>query len=334
MIETLTEITLKTKAYWLIRLAKLFVCVLLFSPLPALSQNASNSAYSGLPKTSILVAGSGNTAFNAHFMNLLNRGLGDSADISTYTEDRILATPNALVITLGSNALSQVQQQRPRPAILALMISEALFAGYLHRTGAPSSAIYNHLPLLQQALLGHLILPQASRIALLARPGTEASYDSLIESLSHFDLEVRVFTVESNDVLIATLSRALTYGDFLLATPDEMIFNPRTIKHILLTTYRRNRIIIGPNRAFVGAGALASTFVPLHGVVAKVHEQLEAYSATGKLLPPAYPRNFAVEVNAQVARSLNIPVPAPDILEARLKEQLSELAKGLTHDAD
>ena len=329
MIRAHNSCTPQTKSYWPDWLASLFVCALLLGSPPLAAQAPGNNISTSLPETPILVAGSANTAFNAHFMNLLAREVGDSTDIAPYTEDRSLARPEALVITLGSRALSQVQQQRPRPPTLALMISEDQFSGYRDRPGADSSAVYNDLPLLQQALLGHLILPQANRIALLARPGTEAGYDSLIEALAQFSLELRVFPVDSNDTLIPTLSRALTYGDFLLAAPDEMIFNPRTIKHILLTTYRRNRIVIGPNRAFVGAGALASTYVPLHVVVTNVLEQIKAYRTTGSLLPPAYPGDFAVEVNAQVARSLNIPVPAPDILEARLKERLNELSKGV-----
>ncbi len=330
MIQTLNQFTSQAKLCRRPRLIWLFACALLFSALPVAARDSDNSANTALAKTPILVAGSANTAFNTHFINLLNRELGDTLAIDTYTEDRSLARPDALVITLGSTALSQVQQQRPRPSTLALMISEDQFSGYQDRPGADSSAIYNNLPLLQQALLGHLILPPATHIALLARPGTEAAYDSLIQSLAQFSLEARVFNVDSNDALIATLTRALGYGDFLLATPDEMIFNPRTIKHILLTAYRRNRIVIGPNRAFVGAGALASTFIPLPAVVAGVGEQIAAYRATGSLLPPSYPQDFAVEINAQVARSLNIPLPDPDILEARLKELLNALSEGVS----
>lgn len=329
MIRAFNEFPPQAKWDWLTWRVWLIICSLLISPQPVVAQDSGNDSNTGLVETPILVAGSANTAFNAHFISLLSREIGDGADIRTYTEDRSLARPDALVITLGSSALSQIQQQRPSPPTLALMISEAQFSGYRDRPGAVRSAIYNDLPLLQQALLGHLILPQATRIAALARPGMEATYDSLIESLARFSLELRVFPVDSNDALIPTLSRALSYGDFLLAAPDEMIFNPRTIKHILLTAYRRNRIVIGPDRAFVRAGALASTYIPLPIVAADVGEQIAVYRATGSLLPPAYPQDFAVAVNDQVARSLNIPVPAPGILEARLKERLSELSQGV-----
>ncbi|WP_166263634.1 ABC transporter substrate-binding protein [Marinobacter caseinilyticus] len=306
----------------------LALVLLLFFPGESFSQNGVFPN----PKhpDQVFVAGSGNTAFNLHFVELLKAKLGPEVDITPYSDSASIAQPETLVISLGARALSRVHQQSPKPPTLALMVSEKQFSGYRDRSGARISAIYNDPPLLQQALLGTLILPQATRIALLVRPGEEKDFEPLIANLRKLNLDGRVFTVDGNDTLIATLSRALSYGDFLLALPDEVIFNPRTIKHILLTAYRRNRIVIGPNRAFVGAGALASTYTPITTVVDGVARHLNAYSASGQLLPADHPSDFAVDVNTQVARSLNIPVRDVATLERLLKEQLNALPTGVT----
>ncbi len=302
-------------------------CCLLFSPSLSFSQN-NVPPKPELP-AEVFVAGSGNTSFNLHFIEILKNNLGPNVAITPYSDSMSATRPETLVITLGARALSRVQQQTPKPPTLALMVSEQQFSGYRDRPGANISAIYNDPPLLQQALLGTLILPQATRIALLVRPGEEADFDPLIANLSQLNLDAKVFTVDGNDTLISTLSRALSYGDFLLALPDEVIYNPRTIKHILLTAYRRNRIVIGPNRAFVGAGALASTYAPITTVVDDVATYLQAFRASGELLPASHPSNFAVDVNTQVARSLNIPVRDVAILERLLKEQLNALPTGV-----
>lgn len=273
---------------------------------------------------SIMVAGSDNTAFNLRFMDLLAQQLGGKAEIHNYSEEFSKAHPDNLIVTLGNNALATVQQQSPRPATLALMTEESQFASYLQQQSHSLSAIYYDATLLRQALLGKLILPQASQIAILVRPGFETHYDGLKLALAQYGLEIRTFTVMDEDKLIATLSRALSYGDFLLAIPDPVIYNPRTIKHILLTAYRRNRIVIGPGRAFVRAGVLASTYPPLEAIAKAAVQQIDNYLATGELLPPFHPQEFAVEINRQVAQSLNLPVPGIDELAQSLEQLIAE----------
>lgn len=286
------------------------------------AQSAAPSPAIPSYSTSLLIAGSGNTAFNTRFTALLEARLGPDVEVLPYTPELSKARPGTLVLALGPQAMSRVQNQQPRPPTLALMMTEDQFSGYRNRQGAPLSALYHNPPLLHQAILGQLILPQSTRVALLVQPGQEAAFDNLFEELADYGLQARAFIVEGDDSLIATLSRALSYGDFLLAQPDSVIYNPRTIKHILLTAYRRNRIVIGPNRAFVNAGALASTYTPISTVIDEAIAALQAYKATGQLPPPAYPDTLEVEVNRQVARSLNIPLPDTAYLTERLKERI------------
>ncbi|MDC0663390.1 ABC transporter substrate-binding protein [Marinobacter sp. SS21] len=270
----------------------------------------------------VLVAGSDNAAFNIRFIELLKQTLGDRIEVRPYTEAISQAQPQALVVSLGNRALSRVQQQSTRPPTLALMIDEDQFANYANRNGPPLSAIYYDPPLLRQALLGHLILPHGNQVSMLVRPGQETNYDQLIDELASYGLKAKLFTVDSEDNLIASLARALTYGDYLLAVSDNAIYNPRTIKHILLTAYRRNRIVIGPGRAFVRAGVLATTYTPVDDIARAASRHIKAFLQSGRLPPAVHPEDFGVEINQQVARSLNIPLPEASQLEAQLKSLL------------
>ncbi|MDX1755546.1 MAG: ABC transporter substrate-binding protein [Marinobacter sp.] len=275
----------------------------------------------------VLLAGSDNAAFNIRFTQLLRDQLGPQVEVRPYSESASLANPQALVVTLGNRALSEVQQQSPRPATLALMVDEDQFENYGQRDGPPVSAIYYDPPLLRQALLGQLILPHGNQVAILVRPGEETRYDGLIAELANYDLQAKLFTIESEDTLIASLARALAYGDYLLAVSDTAIYNPRTIKHILLTAYRRNRIVIGPARAFVRAGVLATTYTPLDDIAGAAVEHIRHFLRSGRLPPAVHPDEFRVEINRQVARSLNIPVPEAGELEAQLKSLLGAPAE-------
>jgi ABC-type uncharacterized transport system substrate-binding protein len=140
--------------------------------------------------------------------------------------------------------------------------------------------------------------------------------------LDDLGMEGRVFLVPSEGRLISTLIRALNYGDFVLAAPDSAIYNPRTIKHILLTAYRRNRIVIGPSQAYVKAGSLASSFTPLSAAVEMAAEYIRYFQETGEFPEPDYPADFGVEINHQVGRSLNIPLPERETLINDVKQRL------------
>ena len=199
----------------------------------------------------------------------------------------------------------------------------SFISGFADRSPGQITGVLYDVPLIRQALTGKAILPQATKIALLATADSVELYEPLIDELPAYGMSARIFLVESNDNLISTLVRALGYGDFLLAAPDSAIYNPRTIKHILLTAYRRNQIVIGPTQAYVKAGSLASSYAPFPEMIEMAGEFLTTYFETGEFPSPSYPENFRVEVNAQVARSLNIPLPSREDIAARVDRQLT-----------
>ncbi|MFW5824939.1 MAG: ABC transporter substrate-binding protein [Marinobacter sp.] len=258
----------------------------------------------------VYLQGSANPTFNLRFTELLEAELGEDTQVRSYASLRNFEGPPGPVITLGPDALTQVLEHGTKRPVLALLIGVSEFQGFSRDSDADLSAVFYDVPLLRQALIGRVILPQATRMALLARPDQADQYDDLIDRLPGFGIEARIFLVTSEDTLIPNLSRALEYGDFLLATPDDTIYNARTIKHILLTTYRRNRLVIGPSHAFVRAGVLASSYVPLPEYARVAAGYIKKWQKTGELPAPSYPDVFSIEVNRQVARSLNIPLPA------------------------
>ncbi|MCK7543092.1 ABC transporter substrate-binding protein [Marinobacter bryozoorum] len=257
----------------------------------------------------VYLQGSANPTFNLRFTELLQQQLGPETEVRRFSSLQTFEGPPGPVITLGQEALTRVLEASTQRQVLALLIDSDTLAGVAENSGIAISTIWYDPPLLRQALIGRTILPQASRMALLARPGDAGRYEPLLDELADYGIEARVFLVTGDDSLIPTLSRALSFGDFLLATPDDAIYNPRTIKHILLTTYRRNRLVIGPSHAFIRAGVLASSYVPLPDYAARAAQYVREWQRTGNLPEPSYPDSFSIEINRQVARSLNLPLP-------------------------
>jgi len=303
----------------------LLFTILLSCSWPALAGNGAP----GPDTTTAYIATSGNAALDNHITKLLQKNLGETISLQPYGEDHLIAAGDP-VITIGPTAFARVRQENRSRPILALLVERGFIKSYAQRSPGQVSAIYYDAPLLRQALTGKAILPQSRRIALLATTETAEVYEDLMEALTHYNLEARVFIVDEEGQLIPTLVRALSYGDFLLAGPDDAIYNPRSIKHILLTTYRRNRIVIGPNQAYVKAGVLASSYAPFTEIAAVATDFLQHYRNQGEFPEPDYPKNYKVAINQQVARSLNIPVPE----QAWIAKRVHQLSKSAGEESE
>uniref|UniRef100_UPI003D2C5BBC ABC transporter substrate-binding protein n=1 Tax=Marinobacter adhaerens TaxID=1033846 RepID=UPI003D2C5BBC len=275
------------------------------------------------PARVVYFVGSGNAPLDQHLTALLKRQLGPATSLNEVSDDQLATLENSTIITVGPAAFSRARQANRSAAILAMLVDRSFISAFAERSPGQISAVLYDVPLIRQALTGKAILPQATKIALLATADSVELYEPLIDELPAYGMSARIFLVESNDNLISTLVRALGYGDFLLAAPDSAIYNPRTIKHILLTAYRRNQIVIGPTQAYVKAGSLASSYAPFPEMVEMAGSFLSTFFETGAYPEPSYPEEFRVEVNAQVARSLNIPLPSREDIATRVDRQLA-----------
>src|SRR5690554_4181801 len=272
----------------------------------------------------VYLAGSGNVALDQHVQKLLEQNLESQNDLILISDEQAALTQDGPIVTLGPRAFSRIRQVNRKAPLLALLVEPDFLQGFVRRSPGQVSGVYHGAPLLRQALIGKAILPQATRIALISTTDTAELYDTLIDQLPAYKLEARLFVVDDDKQLIPTLIRALSYGDFLLAAPDDAIYNPRTIKHILLTAYRRNKIVIGPSQAYVKAGSLASGYAPFAGMAEMATEFINEYFESGQFPSPAYPELYRIELNKQVARSLNIPLPDKKEINNAVQKLLNE----------
>ncbi|SNC74735.1 hypothetical protein SAMN04487881_2532 [Marinobacter sp. es.048] len=293
------------------------LCILVLTVLSAFT-NAQES-----PARTVYFAGSGSAPLDQHLMQLLNGELEPAISVVEVSDDQLATLDTGPIITVGPAAFSRARQANRSAHILAMLVDKSFISGFAERSPGQITGVFYDVPLIRQALTGKAILPQATKIALLATADSVELYETLIDELPTYGMSARIFLVDNNDKLIPTLVRALGYGDFLLAAPDSSIYNPRTIKHILLTAYRRNQIVIGPTQAYVKAGSLASSYAPFPKMIEIADDFLATFFETGEFPAPSYPEDFRVEVNAQVARSLNIPLPSREDIATRVDRQLT-----------
>ncbi|WP_425287774.1 ABC transporter substrate-binding protein [Pseudomonas borbori] len=206
------------------------------------------------------------------------------------------AGPPALMLRI-SRVQARERLGKHRPAQLSLLWSD------------PAPA--------RQLRLVRLLLPQAQRIGVLHDEHSQFLLDELRQAATPLGLEIVGQAwpdSRDNRPLLALLQRS----DLLFGVDDDDLFNPRTAKNLLLTSYGQQRAMIGPNASFVRAGSLASVY----------SDQQDWLNSLDRLLdqPPsswphsAYPAYFKVLGNRQVARALAIELAD----DASLTQQVAE----------
>ncbi|MFJ7315326.1 ABC transporter substrate-binding protein [Pseudomonas sp. NPDC098747] len=213
--------------------------------------------------------------------------------------------PSSLrLILLDLPSLDWRLQEPQGPATLVLRISRLQAR---QRLGAAQplhlSLLWSDPPLSRQLQLIRRILPQAQRIGVLFDEHSEFLLKELLMAAEPLNLQI-VSQRWENTQDSRPLQAVLKNSDVLLGLDDPDLYNPRTAKNLLLSSYSRQMALVGPNAAFVRAGSLASTY----------SDQNDWLSVLDQLLdqPPIhwprslYPERFKVSSNAQVARSLGI----------------------------
>ncbi|UVK97441.1 ABC transporter substrate-binding protein [Pseudomonas sp. B21-048] len=222
------------------------------------------------------------------------------------------------LILLDLPSLDWRLQDAQGPATLVLRISRLQARRRLGNEMPPHlSLLWSDPPLDRQLRLTRLLLPEARRVGVLFDSHSEFLLKELRQAALPLGLEV-VTERWDNTHDSRPLQALLKNSDVLLGLDDPELYNPKTVKNLLLSSYARQLALIGPNAAFVRAGSLASTYSDQNDWLKILDELLDRPSSTW---PRAlYPQHFKVLSNPQVARSLSIE----PMNEASVATQLAE----------
>ena len=244
-------------------------------------------------------------------------------DRVSFTPLTVLPTPSELPAGTRLNLLDLPRLDwrlldTQGPPTLVLRISRLQARQRLGNTHpAKISLLWSDPPLERQLRLIADTLPQARRIGVLYGADSEFLLRELIRFATPLGLEI-VPQLWDNTSDSRPLQTLFKNSDVLLGLDDPQLYNPKTVKNLLLSSYAQQLPLIGPNAGFVRAGSLASTY----------SDQPDWLAVLDRLLdhPPAnwphtlYPQHFKVVGNPQVARSLGIEQVDETAVAARLAE--------------
>lgn len=222
------------------------------------------------------------------------------------------------LILLDNAALEWRLGENTGPPALAMRVSRVQAAQRLGKSlPAFLTLLWSDPPLGRQLRLARYLLPQAQRIGVLYGEHSGFLLEELRLAARPLGLEI-VAQDWPDPRDSRPLQHLLANSDVLLGLDDPDLYNSKTAKNLLLSSYGRQMALIGPNAGFVRAGALASTFSDQDDWLAVLEQLLDQ--------PPArwprslYPARYGVSGNQQVARALGLEPIDPNAAAKALAE--------------
>ena len=223
-----------------------------------------------------------------------------------------------LYVAVGNRALEFLIQKNVRTPILTVLISQNNFTKLIKQNTSRKtvSAIFSDPDPRFQIKLAEILYQRKVEIGVLLSDSTEYLRDEVKEAASLNNMSLVIENITDNDQINKALSR-MSSMEVLLALPDQTIYNPNSIRNILLSTYRNNQSVIGFSKGMVKAGALATVSAGVIEIVEETVAWIREFDIKQEIPKPSFSSTFDVEINKYVARSLEVKSSEKDqILKA------------------
>jgi ABC-type uncharacterized transport system substrate-binding protein len=182
------------------------------------------------------------------------------------------------------------------------------------------SALFLDQPYPRQMQLIRHALPEARRVGVLVGPATAQQGNNIKNAGRESGLDVRIQAIQSRESLFAALNDMAREVDVLLLLPDPQVVSGETLRTLLLQTYRLRLPIVAYAASLVQAGAtlgLFATPAQMGAEAGKWIREMDVEKGWIKAMT-RFPQRYTVEVNRNVARTLQLTLPSVESLNAQL----------------
>lgn len=236
-----------------------------------------------------------------------------------------------LIVSMGQKAARAVQKLKPESPVLYTLIPEVTYrtlqqSGKLTCPEQQCSAVYIDQPL--QRLL-HVIAVAFNRqqhLGVMLGPSSVKQQTQLDRLAQKAGFSLHTETVKTQHEVLPALDRLLRHSGLLLSIADPVVYNRKTAKSILLTTYRHRVPVIAYSRAYADAGATLSVFSTPEHIARQAADMIKAFFNDHglSLPPPQYPKRYSIRINRHVAESLGLDLAANPAFQSLIKEAGNE----------
>lgn len=193
------------------------------------------------------------------------------------------------------------------------------------RSGDKSTLLYMTQPFCRQIRLIKLINSEWHSFSYLRNQNNPVNDTLLEKCASRNGMTAHKVTTSRPPKLTDSINEALAHADLILALPDREIYNSKSVKNILLTSYRNRKPIFAFSRNFVNAGALAAVHSNAEQIANSASNLVQQYFENDRKFKKAinYPQTFDISINRQVFRALELPIPNTYKLKQALENNKS-----------
>ena len=229
---------------------------------------------------------------------------------SSILQDASDVARDTLIVAIGKDSIISATRRFPENAKLFISTSPADIDD-VSSVDSKISFLYIIQPLCRQVQFIKALNPKWNSIGLIIGDHSTIDEEDINACKRSIELTVNTATIDSAKQLTIRLNEILSSSDLLLAQPDSSIYNSKTVKNILLTSYRSRKPVIGFSRNFTKAGALASIYSTPTQIAETASSIIEQYIDSGKRFSQEeyYPDDFEISINRQVFRALDMDVP-------------------------
>ncbi len=224
-------------------------------------------------------------------------------------------------LTIGPKALSSLLANKHfKQPILALFTKHDSVTKLRHAHPNRVFSVLDNTPTLDRQLaLVKVLNPQAQRVSVFYSSQSQYQLTGL-KTLAN-SLDFQLITTELTDPLNwkRDALKALKDSDLVLGLNDRAIYNATNIRSLLMRLYRAGKPLVGPDKGYVRAGAVASVYSGVQETLAASADLLKSKEAWPAIIYNPY---FKISINAQVARSLNIVVGSEEQVGMAVRELL------------
>ena len=181
--------------------------------------------------------------------------------------------------------------------------------------------LYMTQPYCRQIRFIKLLNRKWKTIGLLNSKEKPIDANTIQQCAKQHGIDTYIVNTINNEHLTDDIKDVLNHSDILLALPDKNIYNSKSVKNILLTSYRYRKPVIAFSSNFVDAGALAAIFSSTEQIAQSASKLVEQYFNSGQRFKKSvnYPHAFDVSINRQVFNALDLTAPELTQLKKTLR---------------
>lgn len=232
----------------------------------------------------------------------------------------------ALLVAVGSAAAQALAARAHAVPLLYVLLPRNEFAALPQNSGSVG-ALFVDQPLHRYLLLARIALPERTSVGAVLGPVSTDLAEELYSAGRRLALDINTASIRNSGELARALERVSRPAGVVVALPDPLVVNAETARTLIIDAYQRGVALIGYSQALAKAGALMAVHSTPEQLGQEAGEMVLAALTTTPvhLPPPRYPAYFSVSVNYQVARALQLDLPAEQYLVHALRQQ--ELAR-------